>query len=199
MFPLGTVLFPYAELPLQVFEPRYRMLTHDVLAGDREFGVVLIERGHEVGGGDRRFSVGTVASIVQAVELADGRTRLATVGLQRVRVEEWLDDDPYPRARVVPAPERIPDPSVAADSRMQMIAKFAELLDLVRRRDALPDEIDIPIADDPVRASFEAAALAPIGPLDAQELLEIDSVPLRLDRLGTLIAEQIDTLRHRFS
>ena len=45
MFPLGTVLFPYALLPLHVFEPRYRMMMNHVLAGDREFGVVLIERG----------------------------------------------------------------------------------------------------------------------------------------------------------
>ena len=58
MFPLGTVLLPGAPLPLQVFEPRYRGLTHDCLAGVPEFGVVLIERGSEVGGGDVRTNVG---------------------------------------------------------------------------------------------------------------------------------------------
>ena len=57
MFPLGTVLFPYAVLPLHVFEPRYRALTEHCLAGDGCFGVVLIERGSEVGGGDTRFAV----------------------------------------------------------------------------------------------------------------------------------------------
>src|SRR5439155_458702 len=61
MFPLGTVLFPFVVLPLHVFEPRYRALTRDCLAGSGEFGVVLIERGLEVGGGDERFPVGTVA------------------------------------------------------------------------------------------------------------------------------------------
>ena len=45
MFPLGTVLVPSAGLPLHVFEPRYRAMVHDCLAGEREFGVVLIERG----------------------------------------------------------------------------------------------------------------------------------------------------------
>ena len=54
MFPLGCVLFPHAHLPLHVFEPRYRTLTRDCLRTDREFGVVLIERGSEVGGGDSR-------------------------------------------------------------------------------------------------------------------------------------------------
>ena len=99
MFPLGTVLFPYALLPLHVFEPRYRLMMRHVLDGDREFGVVLIERGSEVGGGDTRFDVATVARVVQAAELPDGRYALATVGMRRVRVERWLDDDPYPARR----------------------------------------------------------------------------------------------------
>ena len=86
MFPLGAVLFPSMVLPLHVFEPRYRALTRDCLAGDRRFGVVLIERGSEVGGGDVRFSVGTAAQIVEAAELPDGRFALGTVGVQRVRV-----------------------------------------------------------------------------------------------------------------
>ena len=100
MFPLGTVLFPYAVLPLHVFEPRYRALTEHCLAGDGCFGVVLIERGSEVGGGDTRFAVGTVARIARAGQLPDGRYVLATVGTQRFRVREWLPDDPYPLAEV---------------------------------------------------------------------------------------------------
>ena len=86
MFPLGAVLFPSMVLPLHVFEPRYRASTRDCLAGDRRFGVVLIERGSEVGGGDVRFSVGTVAQIVEAAELPDGRFALGTVGVERIRV-----------------------------------------------------------------------------------------------------------------
>ena len=100
MFPLGRVLFPHEALPLHVFEPRYRDLVEACLAGDGEFGVVLIERGSEVGGGDSRFSVGTVAKIVEAGKLPDGRYLLATVGTRRLRVRRWLPDDPYPRAEV---------------------------------------------------------------------------------------------------
>ena len=64
MFPLGKVLVPGEVLPLHVFEPRYRQLVVDLLAADDrppEFGVVLIERGWEVGGGDARTDIGTVA------------------------------------------------------------------------------------------------------------------------------------------
>src|SRR5688572_31807327 len=100
MFPLGGVLFPYAVLPLHVFEPRYRALTEACLTGDGQFGVVLIERGSEVGGGDTRFQVGTVARIVEAARLPDGRYVLAAVGTERFRVQRWLPEDPYPRAEI---------------------------------------------------------------------------------------------------
>src|SRR5258708_27579797 len=108
MFPLGTVLFPHALLPLHVFEPRYRLMTQRVLRGEGEFGVVLIERGSEVGGGDTRFGVGTVARIVRAQELPDGGYALATVGLRRIRVTRWLADDPFPRAEVADLGEEPP-------------------------------------------------------------------------------------------
>ena len=98
MFPLGSVLFPSLVLPLHVFEERYRTLMRHVLDGDHEFGVCLIERGSEVGGGDFRSGIGTVATVQEAAELPDGRWAVVTVGTRRIRVERWLDDDPYPRA-----------------------------------------------------------------------------------------------------
>jgi len=98
MFPLGTVLFPHAVLPLHIFEERYSALVETCLRGDGRFGVVLIERGYEVGGGDSRFDVGTVARIVEAARTPDGRYLLATIGTDRLRIKKWLDDDPFPRA-----------------------------------------------------------------------------------------------------
>src|SRR5438045_6955857 len=111
MSPLGTVLFPSLFLPLHVFEPRYREMTRVCLEGNREFGVVLIERGSEVGGDDVRTLVGTVARIVEASELDDGRWMLATVGVRRLRVRAWLEDDPYPRADVDDWPDERRDDS----------------------------------------------------------------------------------------
>ena len=81
----------------------------DCLAGDQQFGVVLIERGSEVGGGDVRTDVGTVARILEAQELPDGRWVLATVGVERIEVERWLPDDPYPEADASPWPDDPPD------------------------------------------------------------------------------------------
>ncbi|MEY2416532.1 MAG: uncharacterized protein QOH53_1866, partial [Ilumatobacteraceae bacterium] len=106
MFPLGTVLLPGVVLPLHVFEPRYLQLVRDcVEATEHEFGVVLIDRGSEVGGGDTRADVGVVAAMLQVAALDGGRFAVVTVGTRRFRVSSWLPDDPYPRADVEEWPD----------------------------------------------------------------------------------------------
>jgi len=196
MFPLGSVLCPYALLPLHVFEPRYRLMTRHVLDGDNEFGVVLIERGSEVGGGDVRFDVGTLARVVQAAELPDGRFALQTVGIHRIRVTQWLADDPYPKAVVVPIEEPAPDPGALA-ARVRVVDALAVVADVARRID---DRVPLPPAldPDPTRASYEATALAPIGPLDAQRALETPGTGERLEMLVAMLIERAEELRVRF-
>ena len=196
MFPLGTVLFPHTSIPLHVFEERYRVMVRELLRDlDAHFGVVLIERGSEVGGGDVRFNVGCAARIVDAEEFPDGRFAIAAVGAGRVRITQWLDDDPYPRAEVEPLAE--PDASAADfDARARVADAFADIVDLARRFDpriVSPPELD----PDPVRASFQAGAWAPIGPLDAQRVLETDDLGARLALLAQLLAERAEELRAR--
>ncbi len=196
MFPLGTVLFPYAELPLHVFEPRYRLMARHVLDGDNEFGVVLIERGSEVGGGDVRFDTGTLARVVQAAELPDGRFALNAVGLRRIRVTRWLPDDPYPRAEIASIVEPAADPA-ASSARERVIGALADVVAVARQIDErVPDAP--PLDADPARASYEAAAIAPIGPLDAQQVLEMPDAGARLDALATLLVERAEELRATF-
>jgi hypothetical protein len=198
MFPLGTVLFPSLFLPLHVFEPRYRVLARKCIDGDREFGVVLIERGSEVGGNDVRTSVGTVAQIVDAKEFEDGRWVLGTVGTRRVRVQEWLADDPYPRADV----EDWADDEPNGD----LTPVYDTVRALLRRVLALKAELAEPAADatielsdDPALGSFQVAAVAPIGPADQQELLCAAGPDSRLQRLTELLHEESTYLRARLT
>jgi Lon protease-like protein len=200
MFPLGTVLFPHATLPLHIFEERYRALAETCLRADGRFGVVLIERGHEVGGGDARFGMGTVARIVDAARTPDGRYLLATVGTERFRIRKWLDDDPFPRAEieVIGEPKRVPDVAGARKVEVQrllgrVLALSAELGEAAAPVDAAR------LADDPVRASFEAAAAAPIGPLDSQRLLELDDLGERFDALEALLVDAAEVLELRLA
>ena len=192
MFPLGTVLFPYAPLPLHVFEPRYRLMTRRVEQTDREFGVVLIERGSEVGGGDVRFDVGTIARVVMSQELPDGRFALSTVGTRRIRVTQWLDDDPYPQAEVA----SFDDPTSDGAGREQVIAALKNVSDIARQFDPRVGEPP-ELHDDPVRASYEAAAISPLGPLDAQRVLEASNASERFALLATMLDEAAVALRTR--
>ena len=107
MFPLGTVLFPGGVLRLHIFEDRYKAMLRDVMADDRQFGVVLIERGSEVGGGDVRVSVGTGARVENTYELGDDCWAVLASAVNRIRVDRWLPDDPYPRAEVREFPDAI--------------------------------------------------------------------------------------------
>ena len=204
MFPLGTVLLPFAHLPLHIFEPRYRALVKDCLAGDGEFGVVLIERGQEVGGGDVRFGVGTVARIVQTAELPDGRWLLDAVGTDRFRVAEWLPEDPYPLAMV----EAIDDGSSDDDpsSAVEAAERRTVVERLLRQVLALQVELGMPapsavrtLDEDPAVAAFEAALLSPIGPMDSQKVLEATSTIARLALLEAVLQDAKEILERRIA
>jgi Lon protease-like protein len=200
MFPLGSVLFPSVVLPLHVFEPRYRAMTSHLL-GDEvepEFGVVLIERGSEVGGGDQRLDVGTLARIAQAEQLPDGRWAVIAFGVSRLRVREWLPDDPWPRAVVEDLPD---DP---ADAHADVDERWERLRSAVRRVLGLAAELGearvaatVELAPDPSLGTFQAGAALPIGPLDQQRVLACPGVGGRLDLLEQLAVEQAELLEAR--
>jgi ATP-dependent Lon protease len=197
MFPLGSVLFPHGLLPLHVFEDRYRALVERCLRDDVPFGVVLIERGSEVGGGDVRFDVGTLARIVQAGRFDDGRFALVTAGTTRCRVREWLPDDPFPQAHIDELDEAAsPDAAPLIPEATALLRRVFELH--ARLGAGVPTE-EVELDPDPVRASFQAATLAPIGPLDAQGLLELDDARERLERLVGLLTDEVGVLEFRLA
>jgi len=174
MFPLGSVLLPHMPLQLQVFEPRYAVMLDELLrAGTPEFGVVLIERGQEVGGGEQRFSVGTVAEITD-LKAAEGLVLLAARGTRRITVTSWLPEDPYPRAEVSDLPELTWTPE------LEPLRQRTE--QLVRRTLAVASEFeeatwppDVTLADDPIVRSWQLAGIAPLTALDQVRLLRVES------------------------
>ena len=202
MFPLGSVLFPGMPLRLQVFEPRYRALMADCVQSAKrgepaELGVVLIERGPEVGGGDRRFDLGTVARLTRITQLPDGRYAAKATGTRRIAVRSWLDDDPYPRADV----EDLED--LHFDAALDT-ALFERAEEQVRRGLALKHELDEPahpeaveLDEDPVTAGWQLAAIAPLGELDRLALLRSPSCTELLSRLFRLAEDEAAVLAFR--
>ncbi len=199
MFPLSTVLFPHGLLPLHVFEPRYRQMMKDCLDGDRTFGVVLISRGSEVGGGERRVSVGTGALIERISHLPDGRSLLLVQGTNRFRVREWMVDDPYPRGMV----EWLPAPAALSDGANEITEALGAATAAVRRASALLSELEersVGVSEIPkVRHDADARAWwlceqLPLGALDRQRLLECEDVRARLTQLVELADSLSDDL-----
>jgi Lon protease-like protein len=191
MFPLGSALVPGMRLPLRVFEPRYRQMAREVLEGSGEFGVVLIERGFEVGGGDTRFDVGTVARVLRAAQTPDGRYALDTVGTDRMRVLRWLPEDPYPVAQV----ERLvdPPPGPAAADRRDEVEKVLRRILAVRSELGEPVDLSqFELHPDPAVASWHAALLGGLGPMDVQALLAADGPDERLEQLGPMLADAVE-------
>lgn len=190
MFPLSTVLFPGGSLALHVFEPRYRALMTHCLAGDGEFGVVLIERGSEVGGGDHRVGVGTVARIESATPFPDGRWAVLVRGLERLRVVQWLPEDPYPLALVedVSNPSEPRSGSEAITDRAHAAVRKARAL-LSELRDSPPLGDVPPEAHTPEAVAWWLCSEAPLNPLDRQRLLVADGTATRLELLAELAGE----------
>ena len=185
LFPLGSVLLPAMPLRLRVFEERYLlMLSELVKTEDARFGVVLIERGFEVGGGDARFGFGTVAEI-QQVGAGDGMVGLAAQGAGRFEIVEWLDDAPHPRAEVRELPDLVWDDALEA--------LRDETEHLVRRTLAEASEFaetswspDVELADDPVPRCWQLAGVTPVGDLDRLSLLRATSTEELLTRTAEL-------------
>ncbi len=204
MFPLGSVLLPGMALPLRVFEPRYRVLVDTVLLADEpEFASVLIERGSEVGGGEVRTSVGCVARILEIARHADGQVSLLAVGTRRVVVEQWLEDDPFPRALVRDWPDD-PDDAEDADGPVgaevgpaiarcvDTVHELARLAAEVGLVDPDPNGADEPpvLSDDPTLRLYQLATLSPLGPLDRQRVLSTPTLRVRVSLLEELLEDQ---------
>ena len=213
MFPLGTTLLPGSGLPLHVFESRYQQMVVDVLAADgsQEFGQVLITHGHEAGGGDERSSVGTLARMADIQAVGEGRYAFVAVGIERIRVVEWLPDDPYPLARV----EAWPDEEAAdggqptADMIAAAVERVGRVLGLAARLSA-PEKaemaespetpgIGVGADDDPSVASYRLAAIAPLGAADRYRLLAAPGPRVRLAALDEVLDDVEAMLKFRLS
>ncbi|WP_241976718.1 LON peptidase substrate-binding domain-containing protein [Cryobacterium sp. TMT2-4] len=193
MFPLGSVLFPYMPLQLRVFEDRYLVMLSRILKEEpAEFGVVLIERGQEVGGGERRFHYGTVAQITE-LEASEGFVGVTAQGERRVEVIDWLTEDPHPQAAVRDLAE------LDWDDDLLPLRDRAE--QAVRRALALASEFadqlwpsTVELSRDPTAAAWQIAGIAPLGPLDQIELLRSTSMEQLLTAVIEYTQEAVDSL-----
>ena len=206
IFPLPLVLFPGAPQALHIFEPRYRQMLADCLAGDQRFGIAHVSpvAAHGVESIPSAGDVGCVAVIRSTQRLPDGRADILTEGERRFRLLEWCADDRlYRVARV----EEFEDDPVAPGEALTLAADVRH--DFLRLTEALgtlagndfAEPVELPA--DPAALSFRVAAALELHATAKQALLATRSTTARLRELARLLepltaeAEQRAVVRER--
>ena len=191
LFPLpNVVLFPSVFLPLHIFEPRYRAMVADALAGDRVIGMVLLRPGWEphYEGGPPVYPIGCAGLITHAERLDDGRYNIILRGLEKFQIlTETAGTSaavarPYRLARIEPLPEPpAEDRSAVQDERRRLEALLAPRLRGTGHDGGLPRGVS---DEDLINALAQHLAL---DPLEKQALLERDSLLARCHALNELL------------
>jgi len=179
LFPLGIVLLPTEQIPLHIFEPRYRELIAECLEEEREFGLILADD-------DGLREVGTRALVTEVLErFDDGRLNVVVEGIDRFRVVELTGGRSFQTGEV----EQVEDVDEAADPEHveRALALFARLVELTGT------EIDPPEPSTP-QLSFAIAARFEFAPDVKQELLQERSEAVRMRRLCELLEKAAETI-----
>lgn len=200
LFPLSTVLLPGADLPLHIFEARYRQLVLDLVeevVPDRRFGVVGIRQGWEVGDDnvDSMYDVGCSARLRQVQQLPQGRYDITADGGHRFRLLQ-IDREaaPYLMARV----EWLPDSEPAEDPRLtgRLDAAARAAHERYHGTGLRGDRYDAPAADlDAADLSYALAEDCVLSTDDRQELLAETDPLARLRLVRRLLVREAEFLR----
>ena len=181
LFPLGLVLLPTEQVPLHIFEPRYRELIAECLENEQPFGLVYADD-------DGLRRTGTLATVVEVVdEFEDGRLNIVVEGGDRFRLVELTDGRAFHTGTIEPFAD-IDDPPPPDDVK-RGLGLFARLVELTGAEVEVPDEsLEQP--------AFAIASRFELAPELKLELLEEPSERLRLRRLCEIL-ERVATVVER--
>lgn len=195
LFPLNTVLFPGASLPLQIFEDRYKQMLQDCLDADSKFGVVLIKEGSEVGGPAVPYSTGTLADIVQVNEARGGRFFVSAIGRRRFRIVEFTQQTPYLSAVVEILAEEA-DTGASTELTQAVRETLSSHVVLTSGLEGgWVREVRSP--SEPVTLSYFVAAAMQIDLPQKQALLEEETVSTRLETELEMLQRSATVLKRR--
>jgi uncharacterized protein len=201
LFPLGTVLFPGAALPLRVFEQRYRRMVRDLLAAPapREFGVIAIRKGRETGadGVSELYEIGCTAALRQVNEHDDGQFDLVCAGTSRFRLVRLDDSLPYLRGEVEQLAEEAGEETAARAMALAVREGFRGYLKVLAER-GITQAGQLSAADlpgEPTALSYLVAASITVDLPHKQALLAEPDALRRLDAERALLSRETAMLR----
>lgn len=186
LFPLpGVVLLPGALLPLHIFEPRYRVMVAEALAGEGTIGMAMIRAGSELAGPTPEIHpVGGAGRIVESEELPDGRYNIVLEGQFRYRVLAESPPAPYRVAEVEELASVLfqsAEQAFTAAARLRLL--FAEVAAEMAMPPLPPGNLDAE------RLASDIALRLRLDPAELQAFLETDSIPSRFETLFDRIRE----------
>ena len=187
IFPLNTVLFPGALMPLRIFEPRYRQMLERCMAGNRRFGIALIKSGTEVGAFATPYELGTVARIERVDEDNQGSIPIIVRGVERFRTISLDHSLPYLVADVTLLEEVVDDTAESAASHaLEEVDRYIRLLLTVRGEWHPKPELP----SDPLELlNFVGNVLLGLSVETRQRILETEPVSNRLKLASEALSE----------
>ncbi len=189
VFPLpGAVLFPGTLMPLHIFEPRYRKMTADALAGDRQLSVALIPSGAAMDEHGRPpfAEVAGVGEIVDHLELPDGRYNILVLGRARARLEELPFVSPYRRARAT----LLDESGTPAQADVTALAYAASRFAARVKSEQANFEVELPSVRTPGLLADSCAHHLVIDADDRQQILEALDITERVRLCTEALAVQ---------
>lgn len=192
LFPLALVLFPGMELPLHIFEERYKRMINLCLREDRPFGVVLAGAATAEPGQHRTYPVGTAAHIRGATRFPDGCMNIVTRGKQRFRIHALAWDLEYAVGEVEWLPEHSGEVGTLrsqAERRWNAFHKY-----IAHLTNEPYDPTTLPAAPD--AAAYRLAATLPLANVEKQSLLEASDTASRLREIVRLIDREHGILKY---
>ena len=192
VFPLPSVLlFPKAELPLYIFEPRYRKMLADTLAGSKCMAISLLKKGWEEKDEPHpSHNIVGVGFIKAVVENPDGTSHILLKGVERARVLRYVQMEPYRIARIRLIPDRIHNQKELKALSVRLRELFLQKLRLMsenpKEKITLPRELG-----EPVTLSHLVSFALGIDPYLKQDILETTNANCRVKHLISLLEEEI--------
>jgi ATP-dependent Lon protease len=190
----GVVVYPHTAVPLTVGQPRSVRLVDEAVGADRIIGLVTSrDPENEEPGPDDIHQMGTAAEVHRLFRSPDGTIRLLVQGVARIRVEEYVETEPYLKARVSRVSEVIEDDIEVEALVRNVTTQFSRLAELVP---SIPGELLAATlsVDDPIHLAYAVATYVRIDLDDAQRILELDAATEKLRLLMKLLASELEVV-----
>jgi ATP-dependent Lon protease len=191
----GLVVYPQTAVPLTIGQPRSIRLVDDVVAGEnRMIGLVASKKPElEIPEPTDLYQIGTVAIVHRLFRAPDSTIRLVVQGIARFKVIDYVQMEPYLKARLELIPETVDDGAEIEALARNARDQFGHIADLIP---SIPRELVTSILglEDALQTAYTVANFQRMDLEDAQALLELDSVEQKLQKLAGILAREVEVL-----